>query len=87
MVNNPLALVCIDFMKVDPSKDGKNILVMTDAFSRFIMAVVTPTQQAKTVAKAQVDKWFYTYGILARTHSESRKCLTIKSEQLCMILQ
>ena len=34
--NNPLDLLCIDFMKVDPSNDSKkNILVLTDAFTKF----------------------------------------------------
>ena len=46
-------LLCIDFMKVDPSKDGKeNVLVMTDAFSKFSVAVVTTNQQVKTVAQS-----------------------------------
>ena len=41
--NNSMDLLCIDFMKVDPSKDGKeNVLLMTDAFSKFSVAVVTP---------------------------------------------
>ena len=35
---------------MDHSKDGKNIIVMTDAFSSFTMAVVTVNEQAKTVA-------------------------------------
>ena len=30
----------------------ENVLVMTDAFSKFSVAVVMPNQQAKTVAKA-----------------------------------
>ena len=48
IANNPMDLLCIDFMKVDPSKDGKeNVLVMTDAFSKFSVAVVMPNQQAK----------------------------------------
>ena len=55
-------LLCIDFMKVDPSSDGKeNVLVMTDAFSKFSVAVVMSNQQVRTVAKALADKWFYTY--------------------------
>ena len=34
--NNPLDLLCVYFLKVDPSKDGKeNILVLTDAFTKF----------------------------------------------------
>ena len=37
---------------MDHSTDGKeNVLVMMDAFSNFTVAVVTPNQQAKTVAK------------------------------------
>ena len=41
MANNLLDLVCLDFIKVDPSWDGKeNVLVIMDAFSKF--TVVTP---------------------------------------------
>ena len=37
--NQPLELLCIDFTKADPSKGGKeNILVLTDAFSKFSQA-------------------------------------------------
>ena len=73
-------LLCIDFMWVDPSKDGKeNVPVMTDAFSKFSMAIVMPNQQAKTVAKALVDKWFYTDGIPSRIHSDQGRTLAIKS--------
>ena len=56
---------------MDCSKDGKeNVLVMTDASSNFTVAVETPNQQAKTVAKALVDRWYYTYGIPSRIHSD-----------------
>ena len=55
---------------MDPSRDGKeNVLVLTDAFSKFSQAFVTPNQKALTVAKITVDKWFYIYGIPARIHS------------------
>ena len=64
-------LMCIDFTKVDPSKDGKeNILVLTDAFTKFSKAFVTPNQKAITVTKILVDKWFYTYSIPACIHSD-----------------
>ena len=66
IANNPMDLLCIDFTKVDPSKSGKeNILVLTDAFSKFSQVFVTPNQKALTVAKILVDKWFYVYGIPA----------------------
>ena len=72
--NNPLDLLCLDFTKIDPSKTGKeNVLVMTDAFSKFSVAVVTPNQKALTVAKALVEKWFHVYGIPSRIHSNQGK--------------
>ena len=56
IAHNPLNLVCLDFTKVDPSKGGKeNVLVITDAFTKFSVAVTTNNQQALTVAKALVE--------------------------------
>ena len=52
VANNPLDLLCIDFLKVDPSRDGKeNILVLTDAFTKFSQAFITNNQKALTIAK------------------------------------
>ena len=57
--NWPLELLCIDFTKADPSKGGKeNILILTDAFSKFSQAFVTSSQKAIIVAKLLVEKWF-----------------------------
>ena len=71
VANNPLDLLCIDFLKVDPSRDGKeNILLLTDAFTKFSQAFITNNQKALTIAKILVKKWFYMYGILARIHSD-----------------
>ena len=42
VANNPLDLLCIDFLKVDPSRDSKeNLLVLTDAFTKFSQTFVT----------------------------------------------
>ena len=55
--NNPMDLLCLDFTKIDPSRTSKeNVLIMTDAFSKFSVAVMTPNQRALTVAKVLVDK-------------------------------
>ena len=36
IANRPLDPLCIDFTKMDPSRDGKeNALVLTDAFTKF----------------------------------------------------
>ena len=72
--NNPLDLLCLDFTKIDPSKTGKeNVLVMMDAFSKFSITVVTPNQKTLTVAKDLVEKWFHMYGIPSRIHSDQGK--------------
>ena len=68
-------LLCIEFTKVDPSKSGKeNILVLTDTFTKFSQAFVTPNMKVLTVAKILVDKQFYIYGIPAQIHSNQGQC-------------
>ena len=72
--NNPVDLLCLDFTKIDPSRTGKeNVLIMTDAFSKFSVAVMTPNQRALTVAKVLVDKWFHVYGVPSHIHSDQGK--------------
>ena len=74
IAHNPLNLVCLDFTKVDPSKGGKeNVLVMTDAFTKFSVVVTTNNQQALTVAKTVVKHWFHVYGVPSRIHSDQGK--------------
>ena len=64
IANNPMDMLCIDFTKIDPLKNSKeNILVLTDAFTKFSQAFVPPNQKALTIAKILVDKCFYIYGI------------------------
>ena len=71
VASNPMDLLFIDFFKVDQSKDGtENILVLTDAFTKFSQAFVTNNQRALTVTKNLVDKWFHVYGIPANIHRD-----------------
>ena len=68
--NQPMELLCIDFTKVDVCKGGKeNILVLTDAFSKYSQAFVTSNQKSLTVAKLLVEKWFSVFGIPSHLHS------------------
>ena len=84
--NNPLDLLCIDFTKVDPSRTGKeNVLVMTDAFTKFSQAIVTPNQKALTVAKVLVDNgsmsMVYQHGSIVTRESH----LIMKSWIICVL--
>ena len=57
MANNPLDLFCLDFTKVDPRQDGKEIvLVSRVCILQLAVAVVKQNQKAQTVAKLLVDK-------------------------------
>ena len=71
VAHQPLELLCIDFTKADIAKGGKeNILVLTDAFSKYSQAFMTNNQKSLTVAKILVEKWFSVFGIPARIHSD-----------------
>ena len=72
--NQPLELLGIDFTKVDVSRGGKeNILVLTDAFSKYSQAFVTSNQKSLTVTKLLVEKWFSVFGIPSCLHSDQGK--------------
>ena len=48
VANYPIDLLCIDFMKVDLSKDGKeNVLVITNAFSNLVWQLLHQTNRQK----------------------------------------
>ena len=67
----PLEVVAIDFTLLEPSSDRtENVLVITDIFSKFTVAVPTKDQTAKTTASVLVKEWFLKYGAPQRIHSD-----------------
>lgn len=69
--SGPMDLVCIDFLSMEmDSKGMRNVLVVTDHFTRYAQAFPTKNQTSQTVAKTLVDKFFVHYGLPARIHSD-----------------
>lgn len=69
--SRPLEIVSIDFLKMDRGKGGyEDILVCTDVFTKFAVGMPCRDQTALTTAKALKNRFFDTYGIPVRIHSD-----------------
>ena len=59
----PLELIHLDFLSIGGKDDVlKNVLVVTDHFTRYAQCYVTSNQFSVTVAKTLVDQYFTNYG-------------------------
>ena len=69
--SQPLELVCMDYLSLEPSK-GKieNILVITDHFTKYAVAVPTRNQTAKTTASILFHHFIEHYGFPLKLHSD-----------------
>ncbi len=66
-----LELVYMDYLSLEPDDKGtKNILVITDHFTKYAVAIPTADQKARTVAKALWNNFFIHYGIPEQLHSD-----------------
>ncbi|CAI5682211.1 unnamed protein product [Oreochromis niloticus] len=67
----PLELVCMDFLSVEPDRSNtKDILVITDHFTKYAVAGPTQNQKARTVAKWLWDNFIIHYGFPEKLHSD-----------------
>lgn len=67
----PLELLCMDFLSLEPDTSGtKDILVITDHFTKFVVAISTANQKARTVARCLWDNFVVHYGFPERLHSD-----------------
>lgn len=67
----PLELVCMDFLSLEPdSSNTRDILVITDHFTKFALALPTSNQKSRTVARCLWDQFIVHYGIPERLHSD-----------------
>ena len=67
----PVELVCLDYLTLEQSKGGiGNILVITDHFTKYAMAIPTRNETAKTTADAFYNNFILYYGIPTKLHSD-----------------
>lgn len=81
----PNEILALDFTLLEPSASGhENVLVLTDVFSKYTLAVPTRDQRAATVAKILVEEWFCKFGVPVRIHSDQGRCFeSLLLQQLC----
>ncbi|KAJ8046791.1 hypothetical protein HOLleu_05579 [Holothuria leucospilota] len=86
--SRPMELLCMDFLKLEPdSCDTRNVLVITDHFTRYAFAIPTRDQKATTVAKALWEQVFIHYGFPERLHSDQGRDFESRViQELCKTL-
>lgn len=86
--SRPLELLCMDFLTIEPdTSNTKDILVLTDHFTKFAVAIPTPNQKAKTVAKCLWNEFMVYYGIPERIHSDQGTDFESKLiKELCEVI-
>ena len=66
-VNQPLELVHLDYLKIEPSKGNvENVLIITDHFTRHAQAFLSKSQTALTTAKLLWNNFILHYGFPAK---------------------
>lgn len=85
LASRPNEIIAVDFTVLEPTTRGiQNILVITDVFSKYSVAIPTLDQRAPTVAQVLVTEWFYRFGIPNRVHSDQGRCFEgLLIQQLC----
>ena len=70
VTSQPLELVCMDYLTVEPSHGCENILVITDHFTKYAIAIATRNQTAKTTARVLFENFIVHYGFPSKLHSD-----------------
>ena len=69
--SRPLPILVVDYSKPDKASDGReDVLVMTDVFTKYSIAVPTRDQSATVTAKVLVKDWFSQFGVPHQLYSD-----------------
>ena len=89
IVSQPMELVHMDFLSIEPSKGNiENVLVITDHFTRYAQAYASKTQRAQATAKLLWENFIRHYGFLEKFLSDQGR--NFESElisELCKLAQ
>lgn len=87
LASRPNEIVAMDFTVLEPSRNGlENVLVITDVFSKYTVAVPTRDQRASTVGDVLLREWFFKFGVPGRIHSDQgRNFESALIQQLCRL--
>ena len=82
-----MELLSMDFLSLEPDSSGtKDILVITDHFTKYTIAIPNKNQTAKVVAEALWDNVIAHYGWAARLHSDQGRDFESKAiAELCRL--
>ena len=86
-VNQPLELVHLDYLKIEPSKGNvENILIVTNHFTRYGQAFPLKSQTTSATAKLLWNNYILHYGFLAKIITDQGQNFESKLiENLCQV--
>ena len=71
ITSQPMEMVALDYLTLEDGRGGvANVLVITDHFSKYAVAIPTTNQTARTTACVLFDAFIVHYGFPTRIHSD-----------------